>query len=393
MLDAAKEAVDGAAARCRDRVSTAAGRSSNDPSSDPSQWTDQQLRAYLKYAPGTSATSVQTREQLIRRACRTMGREDARTLATWNNASGTKAAARVDKENTDSRAPAMEAKDSDEVALFKAMAAPVPGLRPRDPPSPPRAASARGGADEMLWPELPTSNPAAARDAGGAAAAKSHGTSRNPQSRPLPSASAAAAPTTKASQTERNGAHRRRHRRPQQARPQSARPPSEAPVPPLSLEAQLGMQLELAPPPPSHRSLEEPMGLSQRTWAPPVPSSRKKTGAATKTDAAAPEGPSTRVEAWAKGKDFRAMVSTLEEARAARVAGQSHVRLILTLAFSPYGRWAGYGCVWLRHSCRATPSRRSSKRPSKRRASNCTPTGCTGCPRRSFMTSRRRCDG
>ena len=68
---AAEEVIGGAAAIRRSNVSSAR-QSSGDHSGDPSQWTEEQLRAYLRHAPGSSATSVQTREQLIRRACRVM---------------------------------------------------------------------------------------------------------------------------------------------------------------------------------------------------------------------------------------------------------------------------------------------------------------------------------
>ena len=69
----AEAVIGGAAAVRRSNVSSARQPSGGDHSGDPSQWTEEQLRAYLRHAPGSgSATSVQTREQLIRRACRVM---------------------------------------------------------------------------------------------------------------------------------------------------------------------------------------------------------------------------------------------------------------------------------------------------------------------------------
>ena len=68
----AEAVIGGAAAVRRSNVSSARQSSGGDHSGDPSQWTEEQLRAYLRHAPGSSATSVQTREQLIRRACRVM---------------------------------------------------------------------------------------------------------------------------------------------------------------------------------------------------------------------------------------------------------------------------------------------------------------------------------
>ena len=69
----AEAVIGGAAAVRRSNVSSANQSSGGDHSGDPSQWTEEQLRAYLRHAPGSgSATSVQTREQLIRRACRVM---------------------------------------------------------------------------------------------------------------------------------------------------------------------------------------------------------------------------------------------------------------------------------------------------------------------------------
>ena len=196
------------------------------------------------------------------------------------------------------------------------MAAPTSGLRPRH--AVPMAR--REGADEMPWPDLSSSGPPAARAAasgGGSNATNSNRRSRNHSShdRPLqPAAPAAPASTTTTTQTERRSDHRRRHHRcPQPARPQSARQVPEALVPLLSLEEQLGIQLT---PRPSHRSFEEPPGLppsSQRARTPPALSSRKTTGTETKVEAAAPQEPRGRVEAWARGKDFRAMVATLEE--------------------------------------------------------------------------------
>ena len=68
----AEAVIGGAAAVRRSNVSSARQSSGGDHSGDPSQWTEEQLRAYLRHAPGSSATSVQTREQLIRRARRVM---------------------------------------------------------------------------------------------------------------------------------------------------------------------------------------------------------------------------------------------------------------------------------------------------------------------------------
>ena len=281
---AAEEAIGGALATCRSNVSSAC-QSSDDRSRDPSKWTEEQLRTYLRHAPAGSgsATSVQTHEQLVRRACRVM---HGTTLS--NKTSGAKAVSNVGKEN-------------------------LPAVARRE------------GADEMLWPDLSRSGPPAARAAAsgvGSDASNSNCRSRNHSShnRPLqPAAPAAVASTTTTtttttSQTERRSDHRRRHHRcPQPALPQSARQLPEALVPLLSLEEQLGIQLT---PRPSHRSFEELPGLppsSQRARTPPASSSRKTTGTETKVETAAPEEPRARVEAWARGKDFRAMVATLEE--------------------------------------------------------------------------------
>ena len=236
---AAEEVIGGAAAIHRSNVSCA-----RQSSGDPSQWTEEQLRAYLRHAPGSSsAASVQTREQLIRRACRVM-----HGATPSDKTSCAKAVPNDGKENADT----------------------------------PRTNSNRQ--------------------------------SRNHSShiRPLQPA-AAAATTTTTSQTEPCSGHCRRHHRClQPAPPQSAR--QQALVPPLSLEEQLGIQLT---PRPSHRTFEQPPGLlppsAQRARTPSALSLHKTTSTETKVQANAPEEPRARVEAWARGKDFRAMVATLEE--------------------------------------------------------------------------------
>ena len=349
---AAEEVIGGAAAICRSNVSSAY-QTSDDRSRDPSQWTEEQLRAYLRHAPGSGrATSVQTREQLVRRACRVM-----HGATPSSKTSGAKAVPNVGKENADTRHAlqasraqaacavervrcfpprpphppslnstfdlqddACQAIDADDMALFKAIAAPASGLRPRHTRSPPRPAVARReGADEMLWPELFSSGPPATTAAAGGGGSDRRSRNHSSHNRPLqPAAPAAAASTTTTTttttQTERRSDHCRRHHRcPQQARAHSARQTPEALVPLLSLEEQLGIQLTPRPP---HRSFEEPPGLppsSQRAKTPPASSSRKATGTGTSVKAAVPEESRARVEAWARGKDFRAMVATLEE--------------------------------------------------------------------------------
>ena len=93
---AAEQAIGGAAAMRRSNAPSAY-HSSDDRSRDPSQWTEEQLRAYLRHAPGSgSATSVQTREQLVCRACRVM-----HGATPSKKTSGVKAVPNVGKENAD----------------------------------------------------------------------------------------------------------------------------------------------------------------------------------------------------------------------------------------------------------------------------------------------------
>ena len=185
----AEEAIGSAASavsRLRPEARDPNAAQAYDVDTHPSRWTDERLRAYLRDAPGSHASvaarrnRIQSREQLVRPlaralthnpnpnpnpgpnqvryACDAMRRAPPRAPSAADAAAAAAAAAdaaadaarrraamaRALAESAAERAEAVAAAESDEVALFRAMAAPSPpeaGLRPRHPPTLPQQPS------------------------------------------------------------------------------------------------------------------------------------------------------------------------------------------------------------------------------------------------------------